>query len=407
MATAAERFATLGVDSAPGQETGAAAQDQHLRALRRGEDLPGTPVDFSHGDVDAFGPIPSALEHFTAGVAEGADQAYTTYRGRGELLDGLAQKLADFTGTPVDPATELIVTPGTQGALFLAVACCIEFSGRVAIVDPDYFANRKIVEFFDATPVYVALSYEDTDRPAALDLAQLEAAFADGVRLFVLSNPNNPTGVVYTAEDIAAIGRLADRYDATVIVDQLYSRLVFPGTDYTHLRATGVDPGRVITTMGPSKTESLSGYRLGAAFGSREIIARMERLQAVVSLRAAGYNQAVLRSWFSEPDGWVQQRVAAHQAIRDVLVTIFTEAGVHVRSTEAGSYLYPQLPRMGVTQKDFVALLRLQAGVTVTPGSEFTPAEDRRVRLNFSQDAEAAAAAARRLVELARRYAVR
>ena len=59
--------------------------------------------------------------------------------------------------------------------------------------------------------------------------------------------------------------------------------------------------------MGPSKTESLSGYRLGVAFGSAKIIDRMEKLQAIVSLRAGGYNQAVLKSWFTEPEGWMEQ----------------------------------------------------------------------------------------------------
>jgi hypothetical protein len=75
--------------------------------------------------------------------------------------------------------------------------------------------------------------------------------------------------------------------------------------------------------MGPSKTESLSGYRLGVAFGSAAIIERMEKLQAIVSLRAAGYNQAVLRSWFGEPAGWIENRVKQHQAIRDDVIRVF------------------------------------------------------------------------------------
>ncbi|WP_336715495.1 pyridoxal phosphate-dependent aminotransferase [Arthrobacter sp. USHLN218] len=407
ISSVAERFARLGIDAAPGQESAARADIQRLEGLRRGDDLAGVPVDFSHGDVNAFAPIPSAIEHFNAGVTEGAHQAYTTYKGRAEILNELAGKLGEFTGTPVDPASELIITPGTQGALFLAVASCIDFGGRVAIVDPDYFANRKIVEFFDATPVYVTLNYQDTSRSAALDLTGLEAAFADGVKLFLFSNPNNPTGVVYTQSDIASIAELANRYEATVIVDQLYSRLLFTGTEYTHLRSTGIDPNRVITTLGPSKTESLSGYRLGAAFGAPELIQRMERLQAIVSLRAAGYNQAALNSWFSEPEGWMQDRTAAHQRIRDGLVTAFTAAGMHVRTTEAGSYVYPQLPELEIPVSDFVTLLRLQAGVIVTPGTEFTPNEDRRVRLNFSQEPEAALAAGQRIIKLAQRYAAK
>lgn len=68
-----------------------------------------------------------------------------------------------------------------------------------------------------------------------------------------------------------------------------------------------------MTIIGPSKTESLSGYRLGVAFGSAAIIERMEKLQAIVSLRAPGYCQAVFASWFAEPQGWMEQRVADHR----------------------------------------------------------------------------------------------
>src|SRR5690606_35016761 len=102
----------------------------------------------------------------------------------------------------------------------------------------DYFANRKLVEFFEGEMLPVRLDYVDADETrAGLDLAQLEAAFRQGARVFLFSNPNNPAGVVYSAEEIAAIAALAAQYGATVIVDQLYSRLLYEGATYTHLRA--------------------------------------------------------------------------------------------------------------------------------------------------------------------------
>ena len=123
--------------------------------------------------------------------------------------------------------------------------------------------------------------------------------------------------------------------------------------------------------MGPSKTDSLSGYRLGVALGSAAIIERMEKLQAIVSLRAAGYNQAVLRSWFGEPAGWIENRVKQHQAIRDDVIRVFRGAGLLARSPQAGSYLFPTLPPLTVNLADFVRLLRHQAKVIVTPGTEW------------------------------------
>ena len=157
--------------------------------------------------------------------------------------------------------------------------------------------------------------------------------------------------------------------------------------------------------MGPSKTESLSGYRLGVAFGPADIISRMEKLQAIVSLRAPGYSQAVLRTWFNEPESWMAHRICQHQAIRDDLVTLFRQIpGCAVLVPQAGSYLFPRLPKLDVPLHTFVRALRQQASVTVTPGTEFSPDRTDSIRLNFSQNHEAAVSAVERIAKLIERY---
>jgi len=402
--TALERkYTLLATDNAPGQE--GRQKNVDLAAVTRGDSLPGRPVDFSHGDVDAFTPTPGALEAFVAGVHAGAHQAYTEYRGQQGLRALLAPRLAAFTGAPVSADDGLILTPGSQGALFLAMAACAGAGDKVAVVQPDYFANRKLVQFLDAQLLPVRLAYLGQDAHAGLDLTQLEDAFKTGARLFVFSNPNNPTGVVYSATEISTIARLARRYGASVIVDQLYSRLLYAGQSYTHLRAEPEAPDNLITVMGPSKTESLSGYRLGVAFGAPALIDRMEKLQAIVSLRAPGYGQAVLQTWFAEPAGWLAERVVLHQRIRDdLLAALRTVPGVQVRTPQAGSYLFVQLPQMAVAPQTFVTLLRQQAAVTVTPGAEFGPHTCDSFRLNFSQDHDAAVAAVQRVCALIERY---
>ena len=397
------KFAKLGVDSAPGQE---GLQKEQPLPLE-GEPIPGTPVDFSHGDVDAHKPIPGSLEQVIEGyVAGGGHQAYTEYRGKGTIRAYLARKLEQFSGAPVDPDSQIILTPGTQGALFLAMGSLIGRGDKVAIIEPDYFANRKLVEFFDGELVPVPIRWTQTETYSGLDLRALEEAFRQGVKLFLYSNPNNPTGVIYSPEEVAAIGRLAKQYDVAVIADELYSRQLFdPALPYTHLRALPEVPRQLITIIGPSKTESLSGYRLGVAYGTAEIITRMEKLQAIVSLRAAGYCQSAFLSWFSEPVGWLEERVAAHKAIRDDLLAVIARyPGCWARPTEGGSYLFLALPPLKVTLDQFVRLCRAQAGVTVTPGTEFGPQFTSHVRLNFSQDHQAAVAAVDRLCQMAQRY---
>lgn len=396
-----DKFASLATDNAPGQELRQAAGN--IGDLICGESIAGRLVDFSHGDIDAFLPTPGAFDRFFEAIAAGGRQAYTEYRGSADIRAELAEKLATFTGAPISVERGTIITPGTQGALFLAVASLVNQNDKVAIVQPDYFANRKLVQFFGGQVLPVTMTYMGGGSEAGLDLSQLRAAFDVGAKVFLFSNPNNPTGAVYSEREVVEIAKLVEAYGVTVIADQLYSRLLYEGETYTHIRACGVPEDRIITIMGPSKTESLSGYRLGIAFGSPSIIENMEKLQSIVSLRAAGYNQAVLHTWFSEPVGWLDERIRQHQAIRDDLLSLFREGGIASRTPQAGSYLFPTLPPLAVSQHDFVRLLRHQANVIVTPGNEFGPHHD-SVRLNCSQDQDAAIAAAHRIVTIVHRY---
>lgn len=393
-----EKFKKLGAEYAPGQEV----RQDTSEIIIDSKKIKGIPVDFSHGDVDAFKPIPGSLDAILKGVQLGGKQAYTEYRGRKEIRENLAEKISDFTGANINADQNLIITPGTQGALFLAMGSTVARGDKVAIVEPDYFANRKLTEFFDGEIVPVTMDYLETETSSGLDLTQLEDTFKSGVKLFLFSNPNNPTGVIYSHQEIQNIAELAEKYGVIVIVDELYSRQVFDNRSYTHLCSQNIlDPENIITIMGPSKTESLSGYRLGIAFGSSKIIERMEKLQAIVSLRAGGYSQAVLETWFSEPEGWMSNRIAKHKAIRDDIVAKFQEAECFsVRTTEAGSYLFPKISNLGIPINDFVKLLRVQADVTVTPGTEFGPQFTNSFRINFSQEHEAAVNAIDRIIKV-------
>lgn len=402
MQSVEQKFLKLGAEYAPGQEARQVTEELEVSS----KVYSGIPVDFSHGDVDAFEPIPGSLEIFNEGVHIGGSQAYTEYRGSKEIREELAIKLSNFTGSEINADNNLIITPGTQGALFLAMGSTISKGDKVAIVEPDYFANRKLVEFFEGEIIPIQLDFFESDEKAGLNLFQLEEAFKAGVKLFLFSNPNNPTGVVYSEEEILRIANLAQEYDATLIVDELYSRQIFDNRTYTHLSAQKiVSPENLITVIGPSKTESLSGYRLGVAFGSAKIIDRMEKLQAIVSLRAGGYSQAVLKSWFSEPEGWMKDRISQHQGIRDDLIAKLQAAdGFKVRATEAGSYLFPEIPELKISIQEFVKALRVQAGVTVTPGTEFGPQYVNNFRINFSQDHQAAVAAMDRIIQVVEEY---
>lgn len=398
-----EKFQRLGIENAPGQES----QQKETHLDIRGAALPGPAVNFSHGDVDAHEPTPGSLETFVEGFKKGGSVAYTEYRGGDEIRRDVAAKLAQFTGAPVNPETELILTPGTQGALFLALGSLVGRGDKVAIVEPDYFDNRKLVEFFEGELVPVKLDYLDQDKNAGVNLEALEESFKQGVKLFLFSNPNNPTGVIYSEEEIKGIARLAKKYNVILLVDQLYSRQIFDNHPYTHLRALPLSdrPENMLTIMGPSKTESLSGFRLGTAFGTQWIIDRMEKLQAIVTLRCPGYCQYVFKRWFNEPDGWLADRIAKHQAIRDDLIALVrSHDGCKVRKTEGGSYIFPTLPPMDVSISDFAKIVRKLTGVVITPGTEFGPQFTHSFRVNFSQDPKNTHDAIDRVLTVMERY---
>ena len=402
MSSVEKLFDKLNADLAPGQEKRLNFDDIELK----GHSLPGEPVDFSHGDVDAFEPIPGSLDSFNYGFNEiGGTQAYTIYRGREKILADVASKLSDYASTIINPENEIIITPGTQGALFLAVGATITRGDKVAIIEPDYYANRKLVHFFQGELYPVQLDYLNNNDKAGIDLEQLESSFKDGVSTFIFSNPNNPSGVVYSKEEITKIAKLVSEYGVNVIVDELYSRQLFDERDYTHLCSLDiVSKEKIVTIIGPSKTESLSGFRLGVAYGSKEIIERMEQLQAIVSLRASGYSQIVLENWFSEPENWMADRIQAHQDIREELIRLFREANFEVRTTEAGSYIFPKINNLSIDCENFVKVLKKQAKVTVTPGTQFGPQFTDCIRLNFSQDKEKAVDAVKRIIKIAEFY---
>ena len=204
---------------------------------------------------------------------------------------------------------------------------------------------------------------------AGLDLTGLEQAFQSGVKLFLFSNPNNPTGVIYSREEIVRIAALAKKYGATLIVDELYSRQVFDGRAYTHLCAQTERPDNLVTIIGP--LQDRVSERLPPGRGLRLRRHHRAHGEAPGHRLPPGprYCQAVFASWFAEPQGWMEQRVADHQAIRDSLLSKFLACpGVTARTTEAGSYLFPKLPPLAVSGEDFVKILRAHAGRHRHPG---------------------------------------
>ena len=149
--------------------------------------------------------------------------------------------------------------------------------------------------------------------------------------------------------------------------------------------------GRTVTLVGPSKTESMSGYRVGAAVGPPPVVEAMERIVSLASLRAPGYCQQVLRHWMEDDAEWLAQRTVEHKALRDLMVERSGHPGrkcdpaggqlLHVPPVES-----PRWARNGPADDHEIAVAIKAAGVLVSPGYQFGPAGRGRFRINFSQD---------------------
>src|SRR6185312_12408152 len=141
-----------------------------------------------------------------------------------------------------------------------------------------------------------------------------------GIRLLLTSNPHNPTGAVLGPEAIARLARIAVRDDFLVVVDALYCRLVYDDTAYTHLASEPGMAERAITLLGGSKTESLSGYRVGMVVGPSAIIDAVEQMIAMLCLRAPAYAQQVMTRWLVDDHDFVAQRVQELRQIQRTTV---------------------------------------------------------------------------------------
>ncbi len=347
-------------------------------------------IDLTHGDTRAFTPPASARRDLLAAIDDNAE-AYSPYRGSASVRAAVAPRVADLLGRPVDPATELIVTPGTQGGLFAALSALVCPGDVVAMPAVEYFMDERIAAYLGASPHRVEMVYGD-DGYARLAEGALEGATRAGAVGLVLSNPNNPTGSVVAEESLAEIAAWARGRDAWVVADQLYCRLVFDDTRLVHLGALEGMAERTVTLLGPSKTESMSGYRVGVAVGPASVVDAMEQVMSMASLRTAGYAQHVLDHWMDGDGAWLEERVTGHRQLRDELVaSLRSVPGLAIRAPSASSYVFPDATATPFGRAhdgdDFaMAVAFKEAGVVVSPGYQFGPAGRGHFRINFSQD---------------------
>ncbi len=353
------------------------------RELERAE-APSPIRDLTYADTHRYPPPPWAIETFVA-AASGGGMTYTPYRGDQGVREAVASHIRKFLGIPTDAGRTLILTPGTQGALFVALGSVLDAGDTVLLVDPEYLSSERMLRYFDVNVVHIPIVTSGAGRPT-LDFDAFESALVHRPRLLVFSHPNNPTGAMYGEETIRRIAELAQAADFNVLVDELYCRLVYDGEPFHHLAAIDGMAERTITLLGPSKSESLSGFRVGLAVAAPELVDRMEDIQSCTALRAPAYAQHLLTRWLRDDHDYMAARVAEYQAQRDHTVRRLHDSGlIEVDRPYGTAYMFPKV-LVEATDQEVALALKREVGIIINPGYEFGPRGLGHMRICFAQD---------------------
>jgi aspartate/methionine/tyrosine aminotransferase len=233
--------------------------------------------------------------------------------------------------------------------------------------------------------VRIPLDY--TSETPTFDLDAVEALLPESPVLFMYSHPNNPTGAVFAPEVIQRLAELSLRGGFRVLADELYSRLVYDGAAFAHMLSIPGMEDRCITMLGPSKTESLSGYRLGVVVGPPDVMEAVEQTLAATSLRAPAYAQHLLTRWLVEDTDFVAERILELKALREMTLTALrTVPGLTMTAQGGTAYLFVNTSALGASDQEIAGALQREAGVIVSPGYQFGPAGVGNFRVCYARD---------------------
>jgi aspartate/methionine/tyrosine aminotransferase len=340
-------------------------------------------LDTTHFDTVRFPPPAWAEDVIREAISDGVN-AYTPYRGNPAVLETAAESVGRFLGVPLDERN-LLVTPGTQGGIFTVLSALVDEGDLVMLADPEYLFVERMLAFLGARVERIPVLHDRES--ATLDFDAIERLLPERPSLLLFSHPSNPTGAVYDEGVIARIAELSHRGAFRVVVDELYSRLVYDDRPFSHVAAQHGMADRCITMLGPSKTESLSGFRLGVVVAPRDVVAASEQTLAMTALRAPAYSQHLLTHWLRDDHEFLAERILDLRALRDMTAARLREVpGLRVRVHDGTAYLFPDVSELGVDDRRVAAALRQEAGVIVSPGYQFGETGAGHFRVCYARD---------------------
>jgi aminotransferase len=328
---------------------------------------------------------------------------YAITWGAKAFRDGIAAKVAQtYPGWTVDPETELCVTCGSTEAMIATLLATVDPGDEVIVFEPFYENYGPDAVLSGATPRYVTLHAPDW----SVDEAELRAAFSDRTRAIIVNTPHNPTGKVFTREELALISELCQTHDALVLTDEIYEHIVY---DVEHVPPATV-PGledRTVTINALSKTYAVTGWRVGWAIAPAEITSSIRKVHDFLTVGAAAPLQAAGAAAVALPPSYYADSAAAYRERRDLLCGVLEQAGFRFRVPDGAYYVLCETGSLDPAQDSSAYARRIvrEPGIAAVPGTSFyaAPADGAgQLRFAFPKRLETLHAAAERIAALRR-----
>jgi aspartate/methionine/tyrosine aminotransferase len=323
---------------------------------------------------------------------------YTSSRGILELREVIAEDLGK-RGINADPNREIIVTPGAKHAIYCACLSTLDPGDEVLVLAPTWPTHFQCVEIAEARAVEVPCGEE-----YRLDEEELKTRVTDKTRMILMGSPNNPTGGVLSGEDVKAVVDVAEDNDLLILSDEVYDRLVYDG--FKPISPASLENGRdrSIVINGFSKAYAMTGWRLGYAYASGEIIDSMTRIQQSTTTCPVSFVQKAGIAALRGPQEPVEKMVEEYDRRRRFVVEKLNEIrGVRCVKPRGAFYVFPDISELGMPSSEFCLRLLEETGVSTTPGSVFGKCGEGHIRVSYASSIQVISEAIERIKEFVKR----
>jgi aminotransferase len=359
-------------------------------------------VNLSQGFPDF--PAPEDVKRAAAeAIADDVNQYAITW-GAKDFRDAIAEKTKWYLGLDVDPETEITVTCGSTEGMIAAMMATVDPGEEVVVFEPFYENYAPDAVLSGATPRYVPLRAPEW----TFDREELRAAFNERTKAVILCNPNNPTGKVFTREEMEFVASLCREFDALCFTDEIYEHILYPREDreVSHISMAQLEGmrERTVVVNSMSKTYSVTGWRVGYCIAPPDITGAVRKVHDFLTVGAAAPLQRAGAYALRLPPSYYEHLQRDYERRRDMLVPILEEAGFKVFRPDGAYYVMTDISAFGFKDDiEFTRHLVREIGVACVPGSSFYSRPElgsQQVRFCFCKKDSTLDAAAERLRKL-------